>query len=449
GTTTLDNGPFSLSVIYYGHGNLFFNSSHAANIVSRPIADPELCPDSFQDIFDTCVLDQNFRGGWVMSGGTNRSVTNHVYPANPLPQEEEEESQSSPIESLGDSPGTHVPHSTLNDAGISTTGDRAPTTTTSSSSSIDASSSVERSSTDADNSGIEGATTGHDGDQPPSTTTSSTSSTSVSNSQASSVPLPPGGTVIYTTIGSQVYSETFFPTTLSKFTTLASTLTTSTLGSESSSVPLVIGPGGVAWVPLNEPSGPDLSPPSILPTNPNAPSQPTTTGSKNGQQSTSSGSTSSNGGGPSIRPSITAGGPSQTTPPGTTGGDEGITTTEGDLPIITTSYDPEASTISSIGPEITGNTAIRTSDDHHGLGFFPFWKGGPKCFIICPPGIDGGGIILWGMDKPGVSEYSSPLPAFLPALRLVKWASDTSTVSQIGDRISAWDTCTTCARSIV
>lgn len=73
GTTTLDNGLLPLSVIYYGDKNYFFNSSHAANVVSRPVVSPKLCPNTFHDIFSTCVVNRNFWGGWVMSGGTNRS----------------------------------------------------------------------------------------------------------------------------------------------------------------------------------------------------------------------------------------------------------------------------------------------------------------------------------------------------------------------------------------
>ena len=71
-TTTINEG--LLSVIYYGLDNqYFFNISHNVNFVSRPIASPNLCPDTFQNIFSTCVLNQNFWGGWVMSDGTNRS----------------------------------------------------------------------------------------------------------------------------------------------------------------------------------------------------------------------------------------------------------------------------------------------------------------------------------------------------------------------------------------
>lgn len=71
-TTTINDG--SLSVIYYGlDGSYFFNITHNANTVSQPVVSPDLCPDTFKDIFSTCVMSQNSWGGWVMSGGTNRS----------------------------------------------------------------------------------------------------------------------------------------------------------------------------------------------------------------------------------------------------------------------------------------------------------------------------------------------------------------------------------------
>lgn len=256
------------------------------------------------------------------------SVTNYVYPTNPLPHEG---SRSSSIGCLGNGPGTQVLDITTNNAGTSHTRNQAPTTTISPSSSIGASSRVEGWSIDADNTGLpgsstdapslelkitiegastttepsvsrgtglqlpktatlgKGTTTEKGSDQSTEKTTSNTgeqtegqtrvktgrepsktttgisgSSTSEPNSQASSVPLPPGVTVLSTTINSRVYSETFIPTTLSKYATLASTLTISNINSESSSAPLVIGPGGVAWVPLNQRSGniPDLSPPA-------------------------------------------------------------------------------------------------------------------------------------------------------------------------------------------
>lgn len=216
----------------------------------------------------------------------------------------------------------------------------------------------------------------------------------------SSIPFPSGGTVVFATISGRPFSETFVPTTYLTYASLASTITTSTLDSHSSAMPVVIGPGGVAWVPLNKPSGtaPELLAPTVPPTAPNVPHQTSiTTGQSDLSKSLSGGPGTSQ---TLFNPTAI---PSQTPAPGTTQNGDG--TTGAPLITITTSYDPEASTVTSVGPEVTGNTVIHTSDDHHGLGFYPFWKGGPHCFIICPPGIDNGGIILWGMDKPGVSDH--------------------------------------------
>ena len=78
---------------------------------------------------------------------------------------------------------------------------------------------------------------------------------------------------------------------------------------------------------------------------------------------------------------------------------------------VTTDYDPEPVTITSIGPGVTRNTAIQTSDDKHPPGKYPFIKGGPGC-PHCPPGLDNGGIVLFGMNHPGV--FPKPTPPPLP-----------------------------------
>lgn len=90
--------------------------------------------------------------------------------------------------------------------------------------------------------------------------------------QSSSVPLPPGGTLVTGTIGSSTLTETFTPTTLSAFSTLASTITTTTPDAQGSPVTIVVGPSGVAWAPFNLPSGaPVIPPPSVPPGQPSSP----------------------------------------------------------------------------------------------------------------------------------------------------------------------------------
>ncbi|KAI9739235.1 MAG: hypothetical protein M1834_007448 [Cirrosporium novae-zelandiae] len=70
------------------------------------------------------------------------------------------------------------------------------------------------------------------------------------------------------------------------------------------------------------------------------------------------------------------------------------------LPIIT-SYSPDASSYSTI-EGVTTNTHITTSDSSHGSGVFPFlWK----CSFC-----GGGGLLLWGMNVPGIYPPPTPPP---------------------------------------
>ncbi len=149
-----------------------------------------------------------------------------------------------------------------------------------------------------------------------------------------SVLLPTAGIVLVATISSTAVSEQFIPTTFPGYATLTTTISTTSLDAQSNPITVLIGPSGVAWTPTNQPSGaPEVPPPSIVPSQ--------------------------------ILPQTTQ--------------SSGIA-----LPTITTSYDPGTVTILSIDPTITENTVIRTSDDHHTLGLYPFIKGGPGCFF-CPP----------------------------------------------------------------
>ena len=110
----------------------------------------------------------------------------------------------------------------------------------------------------------------------PSALPSAPGQTSASASEGS--PSPPsvvsGETVLTSIVGAQTVVETFVPTFVPEFNSLTSTITTTTLNAQQSPETVVIGPGGIAWAPLSqEPSGvPELSPPTILPVNANAPS---------------------------------------------------------------------------------------------------------------------------------------------------------------------------------
>jgi hypothetical protein len=81
-----------------------------------------------------------------------------------------------------------------------------------------------------------------------------------------SEPLPLGETVVTATIGSTVLTETFVPTSLPGYESLASTITTTSLDAQGSPVIILIGPGGIAWTPVDLPSGiPEVPPPTALP----------------------------------------------------------------------------------------------------------------------------------------------------------------------------------------
>ena len=82
------------------------------------------------------------------------------------------------------------------------------------------------------------------------------------------------------------------------------------------------------------------------------------------------------------------------------------------LPIITTPVDAQAVALTSVDPSITGNTAISTGDNAHTLDLYPFLRGGSR-YLWCPPGLDLGGLVLWGIHKPRVSSRTSWKGAFL------------------------------------
>lgn len=189
--------------------------------------------------------------------------------------------------------------------------------------------------------------------------------------------LPPGATVVTTTVGTGVVSETFIPTTYSQFLTLASTISSFYTDNAGSTVPFEIGPGGVAWTPLaTQPTGmPEIPPPTNLPSHATRP-LPETGSEQTGGLSMGT-----------VAPKTTAKG-------GITGGI---------LPVITTAFDVQAAIVTSIDPTITGNTAISTGDGTHPWALYPFIHGGPHC-LWCPPGLEHGGIVLWGITKPGVSS---------------------------------------------
>ena len=65
----------NLAVISYGLEEYFFNITRLESVVSRPIASPDQCPESFNTILETCVTggSGNFWGGSLQMG----IVTDH------------------------------------------------------------------------------------------------------------------------------------------------------------------------------------------------------------------------------------------------------------------------------------------------------------------------------------------------------------------------------------
>lgn len=207
---------------------------------------------------------------------------------------------------------------------------------------------------------------------------------------ASTIPLPSDEILVTGTINSQAVTQTFVPFTNSQYSTLQSITTIQTLNSQSSSILVVAAPGGVGWTPLDlPPSEAALPAPTILPS---ISSGTSSTNVLSSRRSSISGTSSS------LSPT-----PGSTTPVNLPQTSSSTTLDGAPLILVTTSYDPQATSVTSLDPSITGNTAIRTSDDRHPLGLFPIIKGGPGC-DFCPPGLDKGGLVLFGMAKPGVSS---------------------------------------------
>ena len=125
---------------------------------------------------------------------------------------------------------------------------------------------------------------GADASSKPSQATTHTGQASRKPSKATTYS---GQTIITSKVGSETVTETFVPTTISKYSTLTTTLTTTTTNAQSSTETLIIGPGGVAWTLLGTlASGvPELPAPSVLPKNPKNPTVTSTAGPGSSQSS--------------------------------------------------------------------------------------------------------------------------------------------------------------------
>ncbi|KAL5427176.1 hypothetical protein PMIN04_001451 [Paraphaeosphaeria minitans] len=108
---------------------------------------------------------------------------------------------------------------------------------------------------------------------------------------------PAGATVVTETIDGNAVPVTFVPTTFPDYATLTSTTTVTTTTSDDSGnvvvIPWIVGPGGIAFVPIGGvPLPPGITPPPVAPTDPNSPTDPDNNPTTDDQPSSSSSSSS-------------------------------------------------------------------------------------------------------------------------------------------------------------
>ncbi|KAL8749817.1 MAG: hypothetical protein Q9199_007462, partial [Rusavskia elegans] len=389
-----------LFVISYAWHAYCFNISHNANIVSRPIARPNQCPDAFNSILEQCVTGAgNFWGGYTQGGIANYSITNHVYPENALVQPD----QSGPtttdtapfatttgFEPLNTRSGTAVNQTTLdadpNPNSYSRNYINGPVKTDNfsdeSATDIYTTSWTFKDDSNIDTQELADQTTSNAAD--PKKTNDGVMSTLA---QGNSIPLPPGATVMSKTMSGIVVIQTFIPTIIPQLASLLTTTIITSVNAQKSAFTYLVGPGGVAWTPLSPPS----AGPQIQPTD--APFQSTTGTTTNAAIGVTTGTIASAGSTLSQRIATRT--------------IADLATTGGVLPIIATPVDVQAAIFTSVDSAITENTAILTGDGTHTWGLYPFFHGGPRC-LWCPPGLDNGGLVLWGITRPG--EYDNIQP---------------------------------------
>ncbi|MCJ1372515.1 hypothetical protein MMC20_003740 [Loxospora ochrophaea] len=85
GSSALQATDGLLSVTYFQIGEYFLNVSTPSDEADPSSISTSFCSNQFDNITAQCVSGGSFWGGWISSGGTNYSITNDIYPANPLP----------------------------------------------------------------------------------------------------------------------------------------------------------------------------------------------------------------------------------------------------------------------------------------------------------------------------------------------------------------------------
>ena len=255
----------TLSLVYYKFGAIYYNISHPRDAVNDQQLSPSFCSTLFNSVISTCINapSPGFWGGWIVSMGANYSISDFVYPANPLPSAGASSDASASPASASTTQFSDAPYGSS--ASVQTsllgTGVTPTTSLTSTAPPFPISSSQPSSGND----GTVATMGGNAGSLPLSSI--GTGSPLSSNTGAITLPLPSLATIITGTVASQVVTETFVPHIFPQYSTISETITTTTtLTSGSSPVTIVVGPFGVGWAPYHEPSGiPELLPPSILP----------------------------------------------------------------------------------------------------------------------------------------------------------------------------------------
>ena len=251
----------ALSLVYYQFGAVYFNISHSVNATDHHRLSPSSCSAIFDLLISACINapEPGFWGGWIAVWGTNYSISDLIYPANPL----------APVETPSGVSASSASVSATRPSGSSKflqgsllfTGSILSTTSL-----IATPAPAISSSQSVSYNNVSAMTSSGNASSLPLSSTRIGIPHSI-DSGATTLPLPSLATIITGTVGSQVVTETFVPHIFPQYSTLSKAITTTTILTPGSKfVTVVVGPLGVGWAPYHEPSGiPGLPPPFVLP----------------------------------------------------------------------------------------------------------------------------------------------------------------------------------------
>ena len=241
--------------------------SNPINGVDNQKLDPSSCSASFNSLVSACINAPKpwFWGGWIVSSGTNYSISNSIYPPDPLP------SAGAGSKSLASSllgATTQPSAAKYADSSSATLLKRTLGTVAGPSSALPNTTlpfPIRLSQLSSGGSGGVVITSGNGGFL--SSSALRTGGPQSISTVVAPLPLPSLATIITGTVGSQVIIETFVPHLFPQYTTISGTITTTTtLTSGNNPVTVVVGPSGVGWAPYHDPNdAPELLPPSVIP----------------------------------------------------------------------------------------------------------------------------------------------------------------------------------------